>query len=258
VRPTAGGTCTAAAPTNPPGGFRSDSRWPHAKDWDRHVDHVEAMALTSSFGALRDQILKLARLRPDDRLLDIGAGTGLLALAAAPRVAHVTALDISPPMCRRLHSNRRRLGITNVDTLLSSATELPMGDGTVDVVVSNYCFHHMSDAEKRRALGEIHRVLRPDGRLVIADMMFRVGVADPRDRAVLALLAKRMLRKGFSGLLRLAKNALRVLTGRWEHPAGVDWWREALPAAGFAAVRVRALDHEGGIAIARRARHETP
>ncbi|HME04029.1 MAG TPA: class I SAM-dependent methyltransferase [Solirubrobacteraceae bacterium] len=211
-----------------------------------------------SFVALRDEILELAMLRPDDRVLDIGAGTGLLALAAAPRIAHVTALDISPPMCLRLDHNRRRLGLANVDTVVSSAAELPMADCTFDAVISNYCFHHLSEAEKHRALGEILRVLRPGGRVVIADMMFRLRVADPRDRAVLALLARRLLKKGFSGLLRLAKNALRVLAGRWEHPAGVDWWREALLAAGFDAVRVRPLEHEGGIADARRADRETP
>jgi len=225
----------------------------HAKDWDRHVDHVEALARTPAFGALRGEILNRAMLQPDDRVLDIGAGTGLLALAAAPRVAHVTALEISAAMCRRLQRHRGRMGITNLDTLLAPASELPIGDRSIDVVVSNYCFHNMSDDEKRRALGEILRVLRPGGRVVIADMMFRIGVGDARDRAILALLAKRMLKKGLWGLPRLAKNAVRVLTGRWEHPSSIAWWRETLPAAGFVAVRVCALDHEGGIAVARRA-----
>jgi len=212
------------------------------------------MALTPSFGALRDQILELAYLRSDDRVLDIGAGTGLLALEAAPYVAHVAALDISEPMCRRLQRNQRRLGITNVDTFTASAVELPIADGTVDVVISNYCFHHVSDADKRRALSEIYRVLHPGGRVVIADMMFSLTATDTHDRAVLALLARRMLSKGFSGLLRLTKNALRVLGGRWEHPARAQWWAESLAAAGFAAVRVHELEHEGGIVTARRAR----
>lgn len=246
----------AAARDTSHGCVGSDSRSTHGKDWDKHVDHVETMALTPSFGTLRDLILELACLQSDDRLLDIGAGTGLLALAAAPYVAQVTALDVSEPMCLRLQSNQRRLGITNVEVLTSSATELPIGNGTVDVVVSNYCFHHLTDADKRRALSEIHRVLRPGGRVVIADMMFSLAVTNQRDRAILALLARRMLRKGLSGLLRLAKNALRVLSGRWEHPSGGQWWREALAAAGFTAVRVRELEHEGGIATARRARPE--
>ena len=225
---------------------------PRSKNWDRHVEHVEALARTPAFCALRDEVLRLAELQRDDQVLDIGAGTGLLALAAAPRVAHVTAVEISPRMGERLESQRRSAGIENVHTIVASASALPIGAETIDVVVSNYCFHHMGEAEKLRALDEILRVLRPNGRLVLADMMFAVGVVDPRDRAVAWLLVRRLLRKGLPGALRLAKNGLRMLAGRWEHPASIDWWRRALPLAGFAAVEVGALDHEGGIATARK------
>jgi ubiquinone/menaquinone biosynthesis C-methylase UbiE len=228
-------------------------RTSRSKNWDKHVDHVEVLAHTIAFTELHRTILELATLRPDDHVLDVGAGTGPLAFAAASSVQHVTALEVSAPMCRRLGRHRERLGISNVDTVLASATEMPLADDSIDVALSNYCFHHMSDEEKRRALGEIHRVLRPHGRLVISDMMFSLGVANARDRAILLLLAKRMLRKGLPGVARLAKNALRRLTGRWEHPASIDWWREALPAAGFVGMHLRALEHEGGIAVARKA-----
>jgi hypothetical protein len=83
-------------------------------------------------------------------------------------------------------------------------------------------------------------------------MMFRLSVSDSRDRAVIALLVKRIIRHGPAGLLRLAKNGARIAAGRWEHPAGVEWWREALVRTGLAEVDVRALEHEGGIASARK------
>jgi len=227
-------------------------RWLRAKDWDAHVDDLERMADTPGFTGLRDRILEIARLGAHDRLLDVGAGTGLLALTAAPLVASVSALDISPAMCRHLDCKFRRLGIENAEVLLSSATELPLEESAVDVVVSNYCFHHLSALEKRRALAEIRRVLRPGGRLVVGDMMFRLGLADRRDRAVIALLLRRMIRHGPAGLLRLAKNAVRIAARRWEHPASVEWWHDALVHAGFVEVAVRALEHEGGIAFARK------
>jgi ubiquinone/menaquinone biosynthesis C-methylase UbiE len=230
------------------------TRWLRAKDWDEHVDNLEQMADSPAFRALRDRILALASLKASDRLLDVGAGTGLLALAAAPHVARVSALDTSPAMCRHLVRKFERLGIANAEVLVNSATELPHANATVDVVVSNYCLHHLDDLAKHRALAEIRRVLRPGGRLVFGDMMFRLGVVDRRDRAVIALLVKRMVRLGPAGLLRLVKNATRIATGRWEHPASVQWWRDALLQAGFVEVTVQPLDHEGGIAFARRPR----
>lgn len=231
------------------GGLRPRRR---GKSWDGHVAHVEALGRTPGFRRLRHEILRRARLAPEDRVLDIGAGTGLLSLAAAPKVRHVAALDISPAMCSRLSANAAQLPSHNVEVIVGDATALPLADDSADVVVSNYCFHHVSDADKRRALDEIRRVLRPGGRLVFADMMFSVGLRGPRDRALIMRFVRAMLRRGPAGIARLTKNALRVLGGRGEHPASVDWWQRALREAGFAAVSVWPLDHEGGIAVARR------
>lgn len=210
------------------------------------------MADNPGFQKLRDLILERAQLSRGDRLLDVGAGTGLLAQAAAADVARVVALDGSPAMCAHLERKFTRLGLTNAEALLGDATNLPLANGTIDVVVSNYCLHHLPDADKGRALVEIGRVLRPGGRMVFADMMFRIGIANPRDRAVIALMVRRMASRGPSGVLRLLKNAVRVLSGRGEHPASVGWWREALLEAGFTEVTVLALEHEGGIALARK------
>lgn len=224
-----------------------------SKSWDEHVADVEKLTDTPGFRRLRQQILALARLTPEDRVLDIGAGTGLLALAAAPQVRHVSALDISPAMCRRLRAKVTRLPRANVDVLVADATELPLADQSADVVVSNYCFHHVSDADKRRALDEITRVLRPGGRLVIGDMMFDAGLRGTRERALVLRFVRAMVRRGPAGILRLLKNAVRLASGRGEHPASAEWWRRALDDAGFAAIHVWPLAHEGGIAVARRA-----
>jgi len=185
---------------------------------------------------LREQIISLAQLQPADRALDIGAGTGLLTLTAATQVRHVTALDNSPAMCAHLHAKLTFLRTGNVDVLVGEATELPVADGSVDVVLSNYCLHHLRDADKRQALAEAWRVLRPGGRIVIGDIMFHLGLSSARDRALIARLAGSMLRSGPAGLLRLVKNATRVMTGRGEHPASADWLQHALQAEGFSEV----------------------
>ena len=222
------------------------------KNWDEHVADAEEVARCSAFQEIRDLIVQLAVPASDDVVVDVGSGTGLLALMFAPRVKKVWAIDISPQMCDYLRAKAESAELDNIPVAVASAVSLPLVDETADVVVSNYCLHHLRDRDKERALAEAYRVLRPGGRLVIGDMMFRVGVARSRDRRVVVSKAVAILRKGPAGVARLLKNALRILTFRWERPAGAEWWRDALRRAGFAEVRVEELEHEGGIASARK------
>jgi ubiquinone/menaquinone biosynthesis C-methylase UbiE len=222
------------------------------KDWDRHVTDAEEIARGPGFRHLRDRILELAAPQATDIVVDVGAGTGLLALELASEVEQVWAIDISTSMVDYLRTKAASAGRDNVEVAVASAVSLPLVDAFADVVVSNYCFHHMDDTEKRRALREAMRVLRPGGRLVFGDMMFDLSPDDPRNRAVVADKVRAMLRKGPAGVLRLAKNGLRLACGRWERPARADWWRRALSEAGFVDVDVTLLTHEGGIAQARR------
>ena len=222
------------------------------KDWNSHVADAEEIARSPGFGRLAHSILELASLGPDDVALDIGSGTGLLTLPAAASSRRVWALDISPAMAEYLRAKTASAEIDNVEIVVGSAVSLPLVDQCVDVVISNYCLHHLDDEGKRRALAEAYRVLRPGGRMVFGDMMFRVSVGDPRDRAVLMQKVRALLAKGPAGLLRLLRNALRFASGRWERPARAEWWREALAAAGFERVVVNVLEHEGGIAFAQR------
>lgn len=225
---------------------------PATKDWDHHVTHAEDIARGRGFCRLRDQIIERAVPQPTDVAVDIGAGTGLLTLELAPRVARVWAIDISPAMVEYLRAKAASAGLDNVETAVASAVSLPLVDGIADLVVSNYCFHHVDDAGKRRALQEALRVLRPGGRLIFGDMMFDLALDHPRNRTILAGKIRAMLARGPAGLLRLAKNAGRLAFGRWERPARAEWWRAALGEAGFVDIEVVVLDHEGGIAQARR------
>lgn len=221
------------------------------KNWDNYVINAESLARSPGFLSLREGILARAAIAEGESVLDCGAGTGLLTLPAAAVADRVWAVDISPAMCNYLATKVESAGLGNVSPAVASVVSLPLVDRSVDVVVSNYCFHHLSDPEKRQALGEIHRVLRPGGRLVFADMMFSVSVGGRRNRAVVTSKVRSMLAKGPAGVWRLARNAGRYASGKWEHPADPDWWRQALLAAGFVDVEVEPLEHEGALASAR-------
>lgn len=222
------------------------------KDWNDHVAHAEEIARSRGFGDLRDRILEMAQPASGDVVVDVGSGTGLLTLAVAPRVEKVWAIDIAAGMTEYLRAKAASAGLDNVQTVTASAVSLPLVDASADLVVSNYCFHHLPDEGKERALAEIHRVLRPGGRLAFGDMMFRVSLQDTRDREVVREKVRAMLSRGLPGIVRLAKNGVRFAGRRWEQPARAEWWTAALERAGFTDVHVEVLAHEGGVASARR------
>lgn len=219
--------------------------------WDDRVDAWEEVAATPSFHALQRRILDAADPAPDDVVVDLGAGTGLLALALAPAVHEVIAVDISPAMLTRLEQHASELRITNVTSIEADLRVLPLEDESVTLAVSNYTFHHLADAEKELALAEARRVLAPDGRLVICDMMFSLSL-EPRDRRVVLDKLTAIARRGPAGWFRIAKNAGRVVAGRWEQPATEDVWRRMLIQRRFTDVDVMLVEQEAGIARGRR------
>lgn len=223
-----------------------------AKNWDDHIIATEEVARTPGFRALRERLLALAAPVGGEVAVDVGAGTGLLTLPLAETVETVWAIDISGPMCAYLDAKAASAGLGNVRTATSSAVSLPLVDGAADLVVSNYCLHHLSDADKDRALAEARRVLRPGGRFVLGDMMFALDVGDPRSRRLLFDKARGLLTLGPRGLIRIIKNLVRLITRSWEKPVSAAWWQDALVRAGFEDVEIEVLEHEGGIASARR------
>jgi ubiquinone/menaquinone biosynthesis C-methylase UbiE len=221
-----------------------------AKDWNERVADAELIARSPGFQDLRNRILELADPQAGDTVVDVGCGTGLLALAFAERTARVWAIDSAPAMIEHLRAKARSAGFGNVETVVASAVSLPLVDATADLVVSNYCLHELRNGDKDRALSEAVRVLKPGGRLVLGDMMFSLNPMQARDRRVVAGKLRQLAGRGLPGLWRLLKNAARLITGRWEYPANAVWWREALQRAGFRNVTIEMLAHEGGVAAA--------
>ena len=184
-------------------------------------------------------------------MVDLGAGTGLLTLALAPRVREVIAVDISERMLERLDDAAAADGVHNVEPLVADLRRLPLEDESATLVVSNYAFHHLDNPGKELALAEARRILRPGGRLVMCDMMFSLSLA-PRDRRLVWEKVRELLKRGPAGVVRILRNGLRIVAGRWEQPATPEAWEEMLLARGFEEVRIELLAHEAAVAVARR------
>ncbi len=114
------------------------------------------------------RITALSGARPGDRVLDIGCGGGYLARLLAAAVApggQVTGLDTSAPAI----GYARKRAAANCSFVLGVAQDLPWPDGSFDVVASTLATHHIPDAARQDAFGEMYRVLRPGGALLVAD-----------------------------------------------------------------------------------------
>lgn len=111
-------------------------------------------------------------------LVDLGAGTGTLALAAAPFSRRVVAVDASPQMLSRLREKSERLGIGNVECVQGGFLTYEHRGESADFVYSRNALHHLSDFWKALALERIASVLGPGGVLRLRDLVFSFDVRE--------------------------------------------------------------------------------
>jgi len=114
----------------------------------------------------------MGNLKRGEIVLDIGSGAGFDSLIAARQVApdgRVIGIDMTDAMLEKAIEGARQMGLTNVEFRKGLAEELPVGDESIDVVISNGVINLCPDKEV--VMGEVHRVLKPGGRFQIADII---------------------------------------------------------------------------------------
>jgi ubiquinone/menaquinone biosynthesis C-methylase UbiE len=186
---------------------------------ERFLPALRFRALTGLF----DQVVRLMREkefkqrlidqadpRSGQKVLDVGCGTGTLALALKERApgAEVIGLDADEEILERARAKAGDRGLeVRFDRALS--TSLPYDDSSLDIVLSTLFFHHLTGADKRRTAAEIARVLKPGGELHVADMG---RPADPLMRIVFFSTVRL-----FDGLEKTRDNAAGALPQIFEN-----------------------------------------
>jgi arsenite methyltransferase len=133
-------------------------------------------SVTESFCGVGNP-LGLGDVRPGQVVLDLGSGPGLDSLLAARRVGptgKVVGVDLCPEMVEKARRNADLLGLRNAEFVQAEIEKVPLPDASVDVVISNGVFNLCPD--KPGVLAEAYRVLRPGGRLQMADILLHDDV----------------------------------------------------------------------------------
>jgi ubiquinone/menaquinone biosynthesis C-methylase UbiE len=198
------------------------------RHFDRWADSYEQDRTSRWLARVQDAALATLELRGDDRLVDVGCGTGAAVRDAASLVERAVGVDLSPAMIRR--ARQLGAGLPGVEFHEADSERLPFPDGAFTALLCTTSFHHYPNPQQ--AVREMARVLAPAGRVVIGD-----GCSDRL-------------------ITRLLDRALRLL-----QPSHVRFYRSyelegLLAGAGLAKQSSRQLWQGGYVIIA--ARRESP
>ena len=164
------GACCDASACCGPDGTGEDDRFGAALYADDERRQLPVAAVEASLGC--GNPLAVADVRPGETVLDLGSGGGIDVLLSARRVGptgKAYGLDMVPEMVKLARRNAAEAGVTNVEFLQGNMEDIPLPDGSVDVVISN-CVVNLS-VDKPAVFASIFRVLTPGGRLGLTDVV---------------------------------------------------------------------------------------
>jgi arsenite methyltransferase len=163
--------------------FPTGRAWAEDLDYPSELANVPDTAIASFAGVANP--FTLGRLEDGERVVDLGCGAGTDSLVAAQMVGpngHVTGIDMTPEMLAKARAAAIEIGATNVEFLEGEIERLPLANESVDVVISNGVIDLVPD--KDAVFTEIFRVLRPGGRMQVADVTIQNPVNEEGRRDI--------------------------------------------------------------------------
>lgn len=152
--------------------------------WARRYDLMVWLLTLGREPVFRERVVSLARLTPGEAILDVGCGTGTLAIAAKRLVGPTgtaQGIDASPEMIARARKKAKKSGV-EVEFTHAVAEALPFQDARFDVVLTSMVVHHLPRDMREQCFREMRRVLKPGGRLLAVDF----GGAGKKRRGLIA------------------------------------------------------------------------
>jgi SAM-dependent methyltransferase len=170
----------AMVATEPDKSFHFHTGRPLARMLGYPESETEALPdeVVESFAGVGNPFI-FGRLRPGESVVEVGSGAGFDAILAAAQVGpngQVIGVDMTPAMLEKARANIALLGLDNVEFRQGYVEQLPVEDAVADVVISNGVINLTPD--KMSAFREIARVLKPGGRIQIADIIVQKAVPD--------------------------------------------------------------------------------
>lgn len=163
--------------------------FPTGRAWAEDLGYPEELARVpersvESFAGVANPF-SLGRLEPGERVLDLGCGAGTDTLVAAQMVGpegRVAGVDMTPEMLAKARAGSEELGVANVELVEADVEALPFADASFDVAISNGVIDLVPD--KDAVFAELRRVLRPGGRVQIADVTIQRPVSEEGRRNI--------------------------------------------------------------------------
>ncbi len=191
-------------------------------------DELAAVPVGANLGLGCGNPQAIAALKTGETVVDLGSGAGFDCLLAARQVGktgHVIGVDMTPQMISKARANAEKVGAEHVEFRLGEIERLPVADDTADVVISN-CVVNLSP-DKGSVAREVFRVLKPGGRVAIADVVATAPIPDAIASSLAAIAGcvggaahiddvRRMLEEaGFVDVVITPKSESRAVIAEW-------------------------------------------